>query len=74
MTDTPISLLKIILEEVETECTCTRRFGRGYQMAAAGQGEGTCLHCRIKALVGSPHAEPPDADRPAARHTSEEGR
>lgn len=58
--DTPISLLKVILAEVEPECTCTRRFGRSYQMAAAEQGEATCLHCRIKAVVEEDEKAIPD--------------
>lgn len=38
--DTPLSLLKIVLEEVETECTCNHLVIRR-----------DCLHCRIKAVL-----------------------
>lgn len=38
MTDTPISLLKIVLAEVEDECTCNATRDR-------------CLHCRIKKVL-----------------------
>lgn len=37
-TDTPISLLKIILAEVEDECTCD-------------QARDRCLHCRIERVL-----------------------
>lgn len=42
MTDTPISLLRIVLESYEDECKCDRR--------APGQ-ETRCLHCRIKSVL-----------------------
>lgn len=38
ITDTPVSLLRVILAEVEDECTCN-------------QSRDRCLHCRIRKVL-----------------------